>query len=904
MLSLIIFVILHLITTASGGSRPYTPVNHILHNCGEPSELDYKGRTWKTDDNYPKCLPPNEIDIPAVTHAAVAGSPLSVPEVPYRTVHIFPNQCTRSYPVSPGHVFIRLHFNPTNYTVPGIISFQPEDYFFSVTANEYTLLANFSAYLSASGNSVVEKEYVVNVNADRLNITFTPSPNSVAFVNGIEIVSIPTGYYIRGDPNGADDNRIKRVGVDSNYYYYLFNNTALETLHRLNVGGQTLSPVNDTGMDRTWYSDDEYVTGYGYFTPYLDVNITYTSSTPPYSAPEVVYTSSRTIANYSSAVNWTFPVDSGFLYLFRLYFCEFAIEINGANERVFSVDIANNTAESHADVFLMAGGSKIPIFRDYLMNVPDMDGRRNKQNVSFAIRPNLETRPVWANVLLNGLEIFKLNDTQGSMAVPNPERLQISVNPAPPAGRPGWSRKNPKNKRFAAVAGGAAGGVAVVVILVFLVNLHRKRATRDSATNLTSSNPVEDSGPAQSTESCRHFSLDELKSATADFDESYVIGKGGFGKVYRASINQSDCSIEDGAANNSIVAVKRLNKAESKQGENEFWMEVKMLSNLRNQNLVSLIGYCNEDEEMLLVYEFMARGTLADHLYKRLTTKSDVFAFGVVLFEVLSGRPALDMKLVEEQHSLATWAVECIRKGEIDQMFERCLVGQMSPACWKVFVEIAGRCLRREPRQRPDMADVVKNLELAVALQQKAELALNGKTSASINFLKNKERINPKVYCVWNIENCKPFTIPFQRIHTCKRSQHRTVLLLALLSFFFTLALRISFPLLLDAPLSAVVITFFSSETAPRPSILLTSSFCCNTNTNSSLSMVQVARFWSFSTHILSSAGLPVSISSSTTPKAYTSDFVVNLSAIYTALVYVTISTSSNQELRTKMAGG
>ncbi|XP_019185179.1 PREDICTED: receptor-like protein kinase FERONIA [Ipomoea nil] len=815
MLSLI-FVVLHLITTASSGSPPYTPINHILHNCGAPSELDFKGRTWKIDDNYPECLPANEIDISVTRAASAAGRPLSVPEVPYHTVHIFQNQCTRSYHVSPGLMFIRLHFYPTNYTVSGL-SFRPEDSFFSVTANEYTLLANFSAFLSASADLFIEKEYVVNVNADRLNITFTPSPNSVAFVNGIEIVSIPTGYYIRGEGAGDFENQIKLIGGE-NRNYYLFNNTALETLYRLNVGGQSLPPVHDTGMDRTWYSDDEYLIGLGYFTPSLDVKINYTSVSPAYSAPEIVYTTSRTIANYSSDLNWTFPVDSGFSYLFRLYFCEFAIEIDGGNQRVFSVDIANKMAERHVDVFLMAGGSKIPIFRDYLVKVPDMDGRRSKQNVSMAIRPNMESRPVWASALLNGLEIFKLNDTKGSMAARNPERLQISVNQAP-----GWS-KNPKNKRpsapVAAIAGGAAGGVAVVVILVFLVNLHRKRAARDSATNLTrslTSNPVLDSGPAQLTESCRHFTLDELKSATADFDESYVIGKGGFGKVYRASINESDCSIEDGDGANGIVAVKRLNKAESRQGENEFWMEIKMLSRLRNQNLVSLIGYCNEEQEMLLVYEFMARGTLADHLYKvidddnpgglsweqrlniclgaarglqylhagkvihrdvkssnilldeslvakisdfglsktgpgndsfshistdvkgtfgyldpeyfltrRLTTKSDVFAFGVVLFEVLSGRPALDMRLVEEQHSLATWAVECIRKGEIDQMLDRCLVGQMSPACSKIFVEIAGRCLLREPRNRPDMADVVKNLELALALQQRtAKLALN-----------------------------------------------------------------------------------------------------------------------------------------------------------------------------------
>nr|GMC67370.1 receptor-like protein kinase FERONIA [Ipomoea batatas] len=551
MLSMI-YLLLHLLTTTtcSGGSPAYSPPDHILHNCGGASisEQDSSGRNWTSDAYYPECLVPDEPDI-SVTHKgkAVTAGNASIPDVPYNSVHIFVKKCTRSYAVSPGPKFIRLHFSPTTHYSVHDFSQQPEDSFFSVNANDYTLLmANFSASASAS---VVEKEYIVNVDANRLDITFTPSPNSFAFVNGIEIVSIPTGYYIRGD--GVDDVQIKWVVLD-NIYYYIFNNTALETMYRLNVGGPKVSPVNDTGMDRTWYSDDNYLTSLGYFTPHSDVNITYTSYTPAYSAPEIVYTTARTIANHSNVVNWTFPVDSGFLYLFRLYFCEFRLD--GGNEVVFSVDIANKTAESCVDVFLMAGGSKIPFFREYILDVPAiiLDGRRNKQNVSFAIRPDMESQPEYASAILNGLEIFKLNDTLGSMAV-----MPINLD-EPPVQISG------KNKASLVAA----------------------------------------------SELCRHFSLDERKSATADFDESYVIGKGGFEKVYRASINESDdCSIEDGENCSIIVA---------------------------------------------------------------------------------------------------------------------CLVGQMSPACWKVFVGIAGRCLLREPRQRPNMADVVKNLELAVALQQNAELAFNG----------------------------------------------------------------------------------------------------------------------------------------------------------------------------------
>ncbi|KAL1202782.1 putative receptor-like protein kinase [Cardamine amara subsp. amara] len=105
---------------------------------------------------------------------------------------------------------------------------------------------------------------------------------------------------------------------------------------------------------------------------------------------------------------------------------------------------------------------------------------------------------------------------------------------------------------------------------------------------------------------CRRFSISEIKSATNDFEENLIVGKGGFGPVYKGRI-------DDGT---TLVAVKRLGTS-SNQGVHEFDSELKMLSVLRHVHLVSLIGYCDDENELILVYEYMPRGTLKDHIYKR-----------------------------------------------------------------------------------------------------------------------------------------------------------------------------------------------------------------------------------------------------------------------------------------------
>ncbi|KAK7326363.1 hypothetical protein VNO80_27127 [Phaseolus coccineus] len=104
--------------------------------------------------------------------------------------------------------------------------------------------------------------------------------------------------------------------------------------------------------------------------------------------------------------------------------------------------------------------------------------------------------------------------------------------------------------------------------------------------------------------SCRVFTFQEVQQATSNFQERFLIGNGGFGKVYKGKLE-----------NGTVVAVKR-GKAQSKQGLTEFQNEIRLLSKLRHPHIVSLIGYCHEGVEMIIVYEYMANGPLSKWLYQ------------------------------------------------------------------------------------------------------------------------------------------------------------------------------------------------------------------------------------------------------------------------------------------------
>lgn len=299
-----------------------------------------------------------------------------------------------------------------------------------------------------------------------------------------------------------------------------------------------------------------------------------------------------------------------------------------------------------------------------------------------------------------------------------------------------------------------------------------------------------------------NFPISEIQSATQYFNEGLLIGKGGFGKVYQGKLK---IGIE------TIVAIKRLDSG-STQGATEFWAEVEMLSMLRHCNLVSLIGYCNDHKEMIIVYEYVPNGNLEDHLHKhhtplsfsqrlricigaarglqylhtgtgievgiihrdvkssnvlldynwaakisdfglskispidkpstgvntlikgtfgyidpnyfstgRLTRKSDVFSFGVILLEVLCRKRAVDSSLDEDQWSLVEWARDFMRAGKLKEIIDPFIKAEISRKCLNTYAKIVEGCLHTSPKQRITMAEVVSGLESILAFHEKSD---------------------------------------------------------------------------------------------------------------------------------------------------------------------------------------
>ncbi|KAL5202544.1 hypothetical protein ABZP36_013496 [Zizania latifolia] len=103
----------------------------------------------------------------------------------------------------------------------------------------------------------------------------------------------------------------------------------------------------------------------------------------------------------------------------------------------------------------------------------------------------------------------------------------------------------------------------------------------------------------------RCFAYEEMAAATNNFDLSAQVGQGGYGIVYKGIL-----------ADGTIVAIKRAQE-DSLQGSREFCTEIELLSRLHHRNLVALVGYCDEENEQMLVYEFMPNGTLRDNLSAR-----------------------------------------------------------------------------------------------------------------------------------------------------------------------------------------------------------------------------------------------------------------------------------------------
>ncbi|XP_066389973.1 serine/threonine-protein kinase PBL34-like isoform X1 [Miscanthus floridulus] len=113
----------------------------------------------------------------------------------------------------------------------------------------------------------------------------------------------------------------------------------------------------------------------------------------------------------------------------------------------------------------------------------------------------------------------------------------------------------------------------------------------------------------------RRFTFNELKCATRNFRPESLLGEGGFGCVFKGWIEENGTApVKPGTG--LTVAVKTLNH-DGLQGHKEWVAEVDFLGNLPHPHLVKLVGYCIEDDQRLLVYEFMPRGSLENHLFRK-----------------------------------------------------------------------------------------------------------------------------------------------------------------------------------------------------------------------------------------------------------------------------------------------
>ncbi|KAK4430450.1 Cysteine-rich receptor-like protein kinase [Sesamum alatum] len=151
------------------------------------------------------------------------------------------------------------------------------------------------------------------------------------------------------------------------------------------------------------------------------------------------------------------------------------------------------------------------------------------------------------------------------------------------------------SKKKAIIGGLVGGGGLVLILLAFLLwykfSRKPKAAPRGNILGAT-----ELQGP-------NIYSYKDLKAATNNFTEENKLGEGGFGDVYKATLK-----------NGNIIAVKKLDIS-SGRAKADFETEVRLISNVHHRNLVRLLGYCSKGSELLLVYEYMANGSLDRFLY-------------------------------------------------------------------------------------------------------------------------------------------------------------------------------------------------------------------------------------------------------------------------------------------------
>ncbi|XP_021912565.1 probable receptor-like protein kinase At5g59700 [Carica papaya] len=542
-----LFSILCLVWFSSG----FSPVDNLLIDCGSSTNTTVDGRVFMADDLASDLLSTPEKLLANTSKPVTSSNDSSL----YQTARIFTSTSKYTLPIrQSGRHWIRLYFFPF---VSGTHNLSLAN--FAVSTQDHLLLSDFTV------RSRVVKEFSVNVTTNTLIITFIPSNNSFAFINALEVVSVPNQLI-------TDDASV--IGQAGGFLGLLWQ--ALETVARVNMGGPTITPSNDT-LGRTWVPDGNFLVEKNLAKSVSNigaVNYVDGGSTPDI-APKTVYGTASEMNSADNPINnfnvtWEFSINPGYQYLLRFHFCD--IVSLSLNQLYFNVYVDSWLVVRDLDLSTYLVNT---LGAAYYMDYVTVPAVSNKLRVS--IGPSA-LHLDFPNAILNGLEIMKMNNSAGSLSGP-PINLSASS-----------SKKN-----VAMIVGVTVGAFFAMVLagILFLVCRRRKLLAQGHSKTWI---PLSINGETSHTmgSKCSNGTIASIASnlgyrypfavvqeATNNFDESWVLGIGGFGKVYKGVMN-------DGMK----VAVKRGNP-KSHQGLAEFQTEIQMLSH-SEPPFGSLIGYCDE----------------------------------------------------------------------------------------------------------------------------------------------------------------------------------------------------------------------------------------------------------------------------------------------------------------------
>ncbi|XP_062154992.1 probable receptor-like protein kinase At5g24010 [Alnus glutinosa] len=789
----LLLFLLHFFSLQFLSLAAYTPPTKYFINCGSDTNVNAALRNFVGDSNSSDLIS-TSVSLTGQSSPVKDSNPSPGASLLYQTARIFRHNSAYEFNIEdPGTYFVRLHFFA--FSSPSTLT-NLSTALFDVSASGFSLLLNFTP--ENNSNSPILKEFLLTINSRKFKLYFVPRGSSFAFINAIEVFLAPPDLIV------DDAQHVSPAGLSNNNYKGVLSKT-LQSIYRINVGGPTLTPDNEL-LWRNWVPDNGYI-----YNPSAAVDApihsgrpNYQGSVTEYTAPDLVYQTAKemNIINSSSQSNlfnitWSFNVTKSAVHLVRFHFCD--IISTSLATLTFNLYIYGNFSKK-IDSYEHANQLAEPFYLDFVVD-SDESGFMN-----ISIGPRTDSDQI--NAFLNGLEIKEIL-TNNSGSVPT-----VSA---------------PKNNHVSLVVGSVIGGLVLICILAVVLSLvFKSRKPKPAENSDWSPVPVFGGGSSHSrvTEGTVNGSLGanlnlglkmpfaEIQSVTNNFDKKLLIGKGGFGIVYRGTLR-------DGKK----VAVKRSEPG-SNQGLPEFQTEIMILSKIRHRNLVQLIGYCDERSEMILVYEFMEKGTLRDHLYasdkprlpwkqrleicigaarglqylhkgsaggtihrdvkstnilldenlvakvadfglsktgpldethvstvvkgtfgyldpeyfktQQLTEKSDVYSFGVVLLEVLCARPPIDPMLQREQVNLAEWAMIRKKKGLLEEIIDPLVKGQIDPNSLRKFIETTEKCLQESGTDRPNMSDVLWDLEYTLQLQQNAmgrEPHEDSMTNSSVAFV-------------------------------------------------------------------------------------------------------------------------------------------------------------------------